>query len=357
MLDRVQAAFDRQDYKEASRLIKAWQKESPQDPWVQFYIARYYEETGKSDRAETAYRRVMQATSMPKLLSRSRQGLQRLETLEKTRRQQQIDRLAADPRTAEPAILLLKAVPNDERKSIAVQLARFLDTDPYSARLQLPSRGWRLYSKGTAAQMQVYAKELQKLGVPTFWISLAKLEKIRILRVVRFPRLTHTEAIAVCRDDRDREGTFTFPWSQVRQQVKGLLPLFADVLQYDPNRRREWERFRRKSEVRDYAIVRDLHLVDRRTIIRLCDRTLEFPPDSQSTIRLQWNQLIEAIETRIPGAIVYDEFTPFAETALGFPQLLAGVRSHIELGRDEPSDWDRAFTLYSTLAFSRSSKR
>lgn len=353
MLDRVKAAFDSQDYREAARLLKIWQKESPKDPWVQFYIGRYYEATNKIERAETAYRQVLQTTSSPKLLARSRQGLKRLETLEKTRRQQAIDRLATDPRAAEPAVLLLEAVPGEAKKSLAVHLARLMDIDPYSARLQLPSRGWRLYRKGTAAQMQVYAAELQKANIPAFWGSVVAVEKIKVRRVSYFHQLTPTEAIAVCRDDSDRPGTLTFEWSQVRQQVVGLLPLFADVLQYDPNRRREWERFRRKTEVQDYAIVCDLHLPQRRTIVRLCDRTLEFGGENRTTLRLQWNQLLETINSYLDGAIEYDEFATFAETALDFSQLLAGVRSRLNLDRDAPSDWDRAFALYSGLAFLR----
>jgi hypothetical protein len=41
----IAAALEAKDYKQAAQLIKQLQKESPDNPWVQYYMGRYYELT------------------------------------------------------------------------------------------------------------------------------------------------------------------------------------------------------------------------------------------------------------------------------------------------------------------------
>ncbi|HEY9837108.1 MAG TPA: tetratricopeptide repeat protein, partial [Vampirovibrionales bacterium] len=64
-IEEVVNALDCKDYREAAKLLKALRDESPQNPWVGFYVGRYYEETGKLDKAEKAYRRVLREVTNP----------------------------------------------------------------------------------------------------------------------------------------------------------------------------------------------------------------------------------------------------------------------------------------------------
>ncbi|MDY6938017.1 MAG: tetratricopeptide repeat protein [Cyanobacteriota bacterium] len=362
MLDRVTTAFENQDYRQASRLLKQLYKKTPHDPWVQFYIGRLYEETHKAEAAEKVYRQLLRSASFPKILTKARQGLQRLEARERQQREQALEQAKADPRSDEAGVLILEATPPQKRKETAQQLARILQIDPYSARMRLQAHGWRLYRTGPIGELRVYGRELRQAGIPVFWASLEEIRQIQIFRVRYFQSFSGQPTV-VCLDENDRLGAISFDWQEVTQRVDGGLPIFVDAVHYDISRKKS-EQVKRKQETRDYARVCDLHLSDRNCILRLCDRTYEFPKDasaardrsseaglSQTTNRIKWNGLIENIERHLEGVPVRSEFTPFAETVLEYSFMLARISHYIELARKEPSNWDPAFALYSGLVF------
>jgi hypothetical protein len=365
-IDRVAAAFDNQDYPEASRLLKQLYKKSPSDPWVQFYIGRLYEETGKWEAAEKAYRQLLRTTTLPKVLNKARQGLQRLEKGEKDRRQIAIDRAKADSRSDEPGVLILEATPSDRRTQMAQQLARILQIDPYTAKLRLQTHGWRLYRTGSMAEVRVYGEELRQAGLSVFWASLTDIPKIQVFRVCYFQSISSQPTI-VCKDNLDRLGQLTFDWSEVTQQVNGGLPIFVEAVHYDISRKTS-EQIRRKTETQDYAQVCDLHLPGRRCLLRLCDSSYQFDrgtifsshqqttpgTPSRSTNRLKWNGMLHVLKHYLDRAIVWSEFTPFGETAVEYRFLLESLVPHIDVLRHAPTTWDSAFQLYSALVFLRS---
>jgi hypothetical protein len=43
------------------------------------------------------------------------------------------------------------------------------------------------------------------------------------------------------------------------------------------------------------------------------------------------------------------DLTPFAETALAYPEMLQKTTSHVQLVRRECSLWGQAFQMYSSL--------
>jgi len=43
MIEQVAAALERKDYRTAAELLKQLLKESPQNPWEQFYLGRLHE--------------------------------------------------------------------------------------------------------------------------------------------------------------------------------------------------------------------------------------------------------------------------------------------------------------------------
>lgn len=365
-IEQVAAALDRQDYRGAAKLLKQLQKQSPQNPWVKLYIGRWYEATDQLESAEKVYRKLLQTASHPKIIGRAREGVKRLEAVERQRRQDAIAQTKADPRSGEPAVLILEPVEPERKPAVANILARLLKTDAYSARMQLQSRGWRLYRTGELGELGVYGREMLDADIPVFWASLADIDSLHVFRVSHVQSLSPQPAV-VCRDETDRLGALSFDWSEVAARVEGLLPLFVETMDYDP-RRQKSDRFRHRKITQDYAKIYDLHLPGRRSILRFCDQTYEFQkgvqfnPDAAAdaptsptgqTARLQWNRLVETFDFNLETAPLWSEFTPFAETTLDYTQLLGRISSHIDLDRKTETPWDPAFQLYSGLVYWR----
>ena len=384
-LNQVAAALDRKDYREAARLLKQLQVDSPQNPWVKFYMGRYYELTDKQEAAEKIYRQLLRDTTHPKVVTGARLGLQRLEATQQQRRQEAIALSRSVPGSSEPAVLILEAV-SPENKLAAIQnFSKILNVDPYSARMQLQSRGWRLYKTGAIGELRVYAEELLQAGIPAFSTTLGDIQKIHIFRVQNFQSLS-PQPIAICQNALAQLGSLTFNWSEVTARVEGQLPLFMEIMDYAPHRRKE--KFRHKEITQDYAQICDLHLPGRNCILRLCEQSYQFqqgvsfanppvtmPPPakplaklplgiprketpttgplSQNTTRINWNHLMTALNQQLAQVTVWSDFTPFAQTALDYTHLLSRIKSHLDLERKAENPWDSAFQLYSGLAFLR----
>ncbi|MFB2967757.1 tol-pal system YbgF family protein [Aerosakkonema sp. BLCC-F183] len=352
MIDQVAAAFDRKDYREAARLLKQLTQQSPQDPWVQFYIGRLHEVTGKLEAAEKAYRQLLRNTTIPKIMSGARQGLQRLEQNEKQRRQQAIAIAKADPKNTQPGVLILEPISTEVKTQAAKNFARIMNLDPYKARLLLPSRGWRLYRTGAIGELQVYNQELLSANIPNFCAILADIQKINVFRVSHFQSVSPQPTV-VCHNQQNQLGSLSFNWQEVRQVIPARLPIFEEVVDHDHLRR-----LQRRVETQDYAQICDLHLPSRRSILRIYDSAYEFQQGvdftsehEMATNRRNWNRLSDFLNSRLPHAKVLSDFTSFAETALDRSELLDTIPPHIELFRRAESYWDPAFQLYSGLVF------
>jgi Tetratricopeptide repeat len=374
-IHQIVAALDGQNYKQAAQLIKQLQQESPENPWVQYYIGRYYELTNNSEKAETTYKQILHEVTNPKIVSQARQGIQRIETAEQNRREQAIETAKNDPSNLEPALLILEAVSPEDKPAAIQNISRILKTDTYTTRMQIQSRGWRLYKTGSIAELQIYGQELLNAGIPVFWGTLADIQKIQIFRVQHFQSLS--SPAVVCKNQVDQLGTIEFSWSEVSQRVEGLLPIFIDVMDYSPSRRNE--EFRHKEITQDYAQICDLHIPSRNCILRICDQSYQFqqgvdftkssadiaassnpknPKDRsqqsqqilQSTTRINWNHLLETLDQKL-DVTVLSEFTPFAETVLDYTHMLSKIESYVEVDRKSETPWDAAFQLYSGLAF------
>ncbi|UBF25857.1 tetratricopeptide repeat protein [Kovacikia minuta CCNUW1] len=363
MLDEVAAAFDRQDYPTASRLLKELLKQSPENPWVQLYAARLQEVSGKLDPAEEIYRQLLRNATNPKLAAQARQGIQRVESSQRELRRQAIEQATADPGNSEPGFLVLESV-TGENRAIAIQnFSRIMKLDAYTGRLLLPNRGWRLYRTGTLGELQVYGQMLCDAGVPAFWASLAQLQKLQVFRVSHLKSLV-PKATVVCRNERDQLGSLTFDWSEVSHWVEGMVPVFERVVTLGYR-----DRLERREETQDYDHLCDLHLPGRQCILRLHDSHYAFhsgvpvvPPPAtpgkveRSTNRTNWNHLMELLQRQLSHAAHWSDFTPFAETAADFAIPLRQITHHIHVFRQSDSYWDAAFQLYSGLIFLRGSR-
>lgn len=352
MIEQVAFAFERKDYPTAAKLLKQLLKESPENPWVQFYVGRLHEVSGKLKEAEKIYRLLLRDSTNSKILTQARQGLQRLEEIQKEERQQAIAQATADPSSTEVGILVLEPMSNELKAQVVQKFAQIMQLDPYSARLVLPSRGWRLYRTGAVGELQYYGEQLRNANIPCFWVTLAEIQKIQVFHVNYFQSST-SEVTVVCRNDTNQLGSLSFDWSEVKGRVVGLLPIFEEVV--DRNVRGKLER---KTQTQDYFHFCDLHLPSRGCILRLYDSGYDFQQGveiieraSQNTIRINWNNLLNWISQKLPHIKVSSDFSHFAETVLDQTEILARIESHIHLLRREKTNWDTSFHLYSSLVF------
>ncbi|HIK15255.1 MAG TPA: tetratricopeptide repeat protein [Leptolyngbyaceae cyanobacterium M33_DOE_097] len=362
MLSEIEAAFERKDYKTAAQLLKTLQKQSPQDVWVRFYLARLQEVGGQLDTAEQLYLQLLQQSTNTRLVGQARQGLQRLAELRRSRRQTAIAAANADPGNAGLGFMVLEAIADEPRKQAAEGLARIVGTDVYTAQMLIPKRGWRLYRSGNFAELQVYGKELKAAKVPVFWAAAAEIEKIQVFRVSHFQSLT--PATVVCRNEQNQLGALRFEWSEVSQCVEGLLPIFEEVLDLGYRDRPIW-----KESTQDYARFYDIHLPQRGCVLRLHDSAYNYnegvtiapnPAASsqhdRSTIRMKWNQLMEQLKRSQPNPPIWSDFTTFGESAADFDTALHRLKSHIFLSREADTYWDAAFHVYSCLIYLQQKK-
>ncbi|MHC5859020.1 tetratricopeptide repeat protein [Nostoc sp.] len=352
MIEQVAIAFEHKDYQTAAKLLKQLQKESPDNPWVQFYLGRLHEVSGKRQNAEKIYRQLLRDTTNTKIVALARQGLQRLQEMELEEKQRAISQAKSEPNNTELGVLVLEPLSNELKTEASRKFAQIMQLDPYTARLLLPSRGWRLYRNGQIGELKFYGKQLQQAGIPCFWATIAQIQQIQVYQVKHFQE-SSPQATIICRNDTNQLGSLTFNWSEVTARVVGLLPIFEQVVDVDPYHKLEW-----KTQTQDYAQFCDLHIPGRRCILRFYDSGYEFqqgleiiPQAGQNTIRINWNNLSSWINQQLPQVKIWSDFTSFADTTLDQTEMLSHIKSHINLFRREQSNWDSAFHLYSGLVF------
>lgn len=370
-LDQVADALKHKDYRTAAKLLKPLVKQEPKNPWVRLYVGQVHEATGKLESAETVYRQLLKGTTNPKIMTQARQGLGRLEAMERERRQQALAQATADSNSTQLGVLVLEPIATEAKQTAAQKVARVMQIDPYTARLQLPSRGWRLYRIGLVGELQFYVSSLQQADIPCFSAALSDIEHINVFNVNYFSEGSHrSQATIVCKNAQGQLGSLTFNWSEVTQRVEGLLPLFEEVVDRDAR-----GKLQRKTQTLDYVQVCDLHLPGRGSIVRLYDRHYQFQQgmafspqqqkaqhgeqqaSSPATIRSKWSQLLAFLNQLLPQTPVWSDFTPFAETAIAYEEMLGHLPSHIDLFRREETPWDPAFQLYSGLVFLKSASK
>jgi len=386
MLDQLAAAFDRQDYKTAASLLKQLQQQSPDSPWVTLYLGRLREGTGKLDTAEAIYRGLLQSTTNPKVAAQARLGMQRLAQLQagqpvvplpvpesvpterKTSERQATEQnrpkrntieKTTEKTTAEsdPGVLILDVLAPEQRQLAAQRFGRIVNLDAYSARMLLPSRGWRLYRMGAISELKQLGEKLKQAEIPAFWQPLSAIQALKVFRV-RYIEAASPQVKVICENEAGQLGGLMFNWSEVPNRVEGRLPIFEDVVDLDAH-----NQLTRREKTQDYAQVIDLHLPQRHCILRFGDWNYQFGQGvlldasqdgglaiTQLTNRIRWNQLVYFLDQHLSAAPVWTEFQQFAETALDFLPLL-DLKSQIDLLRKAPSHWDQAFQLYSGLVF------
>jgi hypothetical protein len=365
MFEEVAQALKNKDYQTAQALILALRQNAPENPWLDFYTARLFEEKGQLTQAKNAYDDLLKNCINPKLMSQIRQGIERINQLETIQKQEAISSAKSQVGGEDMGLFILEGIPQSDKKIAAQNFAKIMGMDAYTARLQIPSRSWRLYRMGIMGELSYYVNSLRSFNIPCFCLPLKQISQLSVYQVKYIERL-EPQVIVVCENEQGQIGKFTFDWSEVQQRVEASVPIFTRSFQFGIR----WEIYHTQ-EILDYAQVCDLHLLNKKAILRMADQSYDFQKsvnlwekdelnhnshgvNKEITIKSHWNQLLKIIKQQIPQSQVYAQFSVFGETALDFAEFLAQIKPHIHLYRQEPTLWDQAFHLYSSLAFWKS---
>ena len=354
MLDQVIKAFECKDYQTAAKLLQKLLVESPENPWVHLYFGKLKEVSHQLPEAEKVYRQLLRITTNSKIISQARQGLQRLEEVKQEEKQRAIFKSISAPNNNELGILVLEPIDNQLKPSAASNFAQIMQVDVYTARMILPSQNWRVYRIAKVGELAFYGTQLLQAGIPCFWVKIPQIQQIQVFQVKHLS-INKSQIKVVCQNEANQTGSIKFDLSEVTDRVVGLLPIFEQVV--DVNAKGKLER---KTKTQDYAQFCDLHLPNRRSILRIYDRGYEFQHGLEirsqanyNTMRMNWNNLMTWVENQLPEVKLWSDFKPFAQVVIDQTDILKQIPSHINLFRPEQSNWDAAFHLYSGIIFTK----
>ena len=361
MFEQINNAIHSQDYATAHRLLQQLTEEETDNPWIGFYKARLQELEGNLTAANEGYHQLLPQVSNPKLIAQIRQAIQRITKLEETQRQEALTRAMEDKDSQQLGMLVLEAIPQELKQAAAQKFGQIMQIDAYSARLQLPSRSWRLYRTGPIGKLRFYAEQFHQSEIPCFTALIGDIIPLKVYNVLYIESI-NSQVNLVYQPQKGQRDILSFKWSDVGQRVEGMLPIFEECLDIGLR-----GKLQRKTATLDYAKFCDLHLPQQKSIIRFCDQTYHFlegisfsetqqVTDGRATAYDSWSHLIEFMKQQLPNKTVWSEFTPFGESAIDFQELLKLITSHIDLLRWEDTPWDAAFQLYSGLAFVKAFK-
>lgn len=358
MLDQIKIAFESQDYSTAENLLKQLLQQSPENPWGQLYLGRLKEVSLEQEQAEIIYRNLLKSTTNSKIISQARQGLRRLEDIKQEEKQKAIAQLTSDPQYNSVGILVLEPINNELKSDVARHFAKIMQIDSYTARLTLPSRSFRVYRVGKIGELAFYGQQLQAAGIPCFWLKLDKIREIQVFQVRHLSVVKPGQICVFCTNQHHQLGSLNVNLSEITTKVMGLLPIFEEVIDINMRGKLEW-----RTKTQDYAQFCDLHLPKKSSILRMYDYGYEYqksshitPEANQNTIKINWNNLMSWVNQTLPNLSCWNDFTPFAETAVDQTEMLNQIPSHVELYRKEKSNWDTIFNLYSGMVFCKKSQ-
>jgi hypothetical protein len=359
----IKTAIEQEDYAQLLKLLKQWQKLKPNNPWFRFYVARWYEGTGKVERAEELYHKLLKSCHSPDILTQIRQGLQRLKQRVIDAELAAIAAAKAAPDGEAYGLFVIEPIAKEQIKDAALHFAEVMKTDAYSARLQLPTRAWKLFRTGKLGELRFYADALKLGQIPGFCLSLAQLETVQAWQVQYISEL-QPKLVIHCQDEQEKEHQIALDWREIHQCVEGMIPLFEESLEKNARGKTYY-----KTKVLDYAQFLDLHLGDRQIILRLNDQNYQFKQGfsffdaeaheveiEQHSIRLKWNKLKQDLTSYLAEIETWSDFKTFAGNAADFPELLRKITPQVNLFRLEEhkqTHWDPAWQLYSTTIFAK----
>lgn len=352
METQVKAAIAVSDYKQASNLLKQWQATDAQNPLVRFYAAQLQEHTNRWEAAEKNYTKLLQQSTNRKIISQARAGIERIRQQRKAQKDTALAQARSIKGAQEIAILAIAAPTEAHKKEAIAAVAEVFSLDAYTARMKLPSHGFRIHRIGAWGELSYFQQQLAKTQTLAFCTKVSDIKALQTFQISHFETLSPQPTV-ICKNADGQLGKISFDWEEVTQQVRGQLPIFEQVVDLG-----NWGKTVHKEKVQDYAQVIDLHLPGRDIVLRVCDRLYQYkkgvalsePSDTNS--RIKWNKLLTILSDSTQGPY-QDDFSRFGESTLEFINLLPVIPSHLNIVRRAPSDWDLAFHLYSNLCYHR----
>ncbi|MEL6551915.1 MAG: tetratricopeptide repeat protein [Cyanobacteria bacterium J06621_11] len=350
METQVKAAIATQNYRQASQLLKQWQQSDAQNPLLRFYAAQLQEKTNRLEAAEKNYKKLLQQNAHRKIVSEARAGIARIHAKQKAEKAAALEKARAVSGAEEKAILAIAAPSDADRTDAIAGFAKIFNLDAYTARMKLPSTGFRIYRIGPWGELSYFQQQLAEANLVAFCSKVTAVKAIEVFQVTHFEALI-PEPTVVCKNSAGQLGKISFDWKEVTQQVQGQLPIFEQVVDLGPRGRTV-----HKEKVQDYAQVVDLHLPGRKVVLRLCDRLyqyqkgIELSKTNEINSRILWNQLLSKLNT-VTSIPHHSEFNRFGKSALEFINLLPIISPNLDIDRRSPSDWDVTFHLYSSLCY------
>ncbi|MEM9138097.1 MAG: hypothetical protein AAGB01_12235, partial [Cyanobacteria bacterium P01_F01_bin.42] len=260
----------------------------------------------------------------------------------------------------EPSLILIEPIASEQKQALALEFAKILETDPYTARLALPSLEFRMMRHGQARHMQTLHESLNTADIPNRHVALSSIQNVPVHDVLYIDSIGDRLIVQV-RDPDQQSIPMTVAWSDVQQRVDGLLPLFEEVIA-----RNKKGKITRKTETQDHAQICDLHLGHHQGILRFYDAGYQFnqgmPLVRAETPRMaletktswaQWQGLKQILAEHLPDIPQQLKFEHFANSAVEQIEMLTGLNARIEILRRHECYWDQAFHLYSSLHYLR----
>ncbi len=352
---QVTAALKASNYRQVAALLKQWQATEPQSPLLRLYAGQLQEKTNRPEAAEKNYLKLLKQSPSSKIMSQARAGIQRIHEQQKAEKAEALSQAKAVEGGREVAILAIAALPQDKaeqaRQQAIQSVASIFKLDAYTARMKIPSVGFRIHRIGSWGEISYYQKALQAASVSTLSAKINDIKGLQTFQISHFEALS-PQLIVVCKSVGGQLGKISFDSTEISQQVSGQLPIFEQVVDIG-----NWGKTVHKEKVQDYAQVVDLHLPARKIVLRLCDRLYQYKKGVALTAsskelnsRIQWNHLLAHLNQSI-SAPCHSDFTRFGKGALEFVNLLPPIHSNLDIDRRAPSQWDQAFHLYSSLCY------
>lgn len=331
------------EYEGASRTLRQLQTLGLDEYQLKILTANLYDTTDRVKEAELIYREVLKSPAPNSLINQARQGLQVIQERERQIREANIALEMTENNAKDDGLLYLLPIEVSQKERTAEALTRIFNLDIYTARSSLPTRHPRIYRLGRYGELKVFSNELTKLTVKNTVIRLKSISEIPVYNVLY---LAEERAGIVAITAKDR---ISLTLEDVTTIVKGQVPMFEDVVMgVDRN-----YRVVREEQTKEYLSILDLHCGD--FILRLEDQIYQFNQGKQFakeslTMGARWRDLVLWLESAVKGTI-RDEFFPFAEMSLLYPETLEEVTPKVNFKRVKDVLWDHSFQLYSGSIF------
>ncbi|AFZ47027.1 hypothetical protein Cyast_1058 [Cyanobacterium stanieri PCC 7202] len=357
MIEQIAIAIKNKDYEKAKKIIDQLPLEDDNFLWKNYYYGLLAEKQNNLEEAEKKYRQVIKDSIFPnpQITKNIRDGLERIKLIKKAeqkeikkQKQKTLIEFQQKENSQDLAVLVIKPTTIEQKNNIAKQFAEIINLDSYTAKLQIPTRNLRLYQTGNYGELQYYQQEFKQLNLSTICHSIKEINQV-IVYQVKYIKNDEEKITLLCNDKNSKEKEIILNTQEITNKINAIVPIF-ELTVHTNNKRK----LTRKKETLDYLNFCDLHLKNTKTIIRFNDHIYQFNQgisifNQDKTNRNKWLTLLRFLNDRIDQVSIHNDFTPFAEGAIQFPEMLKQITSNINIFRKQETLWDEAFQLYSAL--------